>query len=115
MDKSINKRAGGLIALIASAFGVAHAENFKFEWPPLGQEQNEIVNELQQSGFIAPVPGYTSWYQINRARLDETITQNNFGDPAAMETIVKLKRIVGDGVDIKQVDIFKARVGTQDY
>ena len=56
-----------------------------------------------------------NWYQINRKRLEEVMAQADVAAPSAVGLIEMLKAVAGPDVDIREVDLFLARLGTQDY
>ena len=73
-----------------------------------------IARQLIESGFIAPHrrPG---WFIVNRILLDRTIRDAELGFQKQRSVVDELKKIVGPEVDIREVDLFEAKVGTQDH
>lgn len=114
MKKSINKRMATLLAILASA-GVVNAEDGSVQVPAGADSIQVIVNELVQEGFIIPLEGQPNWYQINQYRLQAAIDKAEKGDEAISRMIEGLRSIVGNGVDISQVDKFSANAGSQDF
>lgn len=114
MKKSISKKMVGLLAVLASV-GVVHAEDGTVEVTNPTDQQQAIVNKLVQNGLIRPLAEQPDWYQINRERLADAFARERKGDASAQETIKMLKGIVGNEVDIREVEIFQAKLGTQDF
>lgn len=112
--KSTNKTVMGLLAMLAS-IGIVHAEEGTLEVPVTTEQKREFLNDLINQGYIYPIAGQPNWFEINRQRLEEAMYRSGAGDYSAQQTIDKLKSIVGDGVDIKEVEIFEARLGGQDF
>lgn len=114
MKKSISKKMVGLLAVLASV-GVVHAEDGTVEITNPTDQQQAIVNKLVQHGYIRPLAEHPDWYQINRERLSDAFARERAGDTSAQEIIKMLKGIVGDEIDIREIDIFNIRLGTQDF
>lgn len=114
MKRSTNKAVMGLLAMLASV-GIVHAEEGTLEVPVTTEQKRVILNDLLNQGFIYPIQGQPNWFEINRQRLEEMMARREAGDLSAQETIDKLKSIMGDGVDIKEVEIFQANLGGQDF
>ncbi len=114
MKKSISKKMVGLLAVLASV-GVVHAEDGTFEVTNPTDQQQAIVNKLILHGYIRPLAEHPDWYQINRERLTDAIARERAGDASAQEVIKVLKSIIGDETDIREIDIFNIRLGTQDF
>lgn len=97
---------GALVGIVTTGGSVFAGEN--------SLDRSAITKQLIEAGLIAPHrnPG---WFVVNRALVDQSLRDSEVGLPDQKSTIEKLKEIVGSDVDIRQVDIFQARVGTQDH
>ncbi len=112
--KSVSKKTMGLLAVLASV-GVVHADEGKLEIKEPTEGQKVVVERLVRYGFLSPLEDQSDWYQINRPRLEEAFFRKQAGDKSAVKVIDMLQRIAGPEVNIRGVDIFKARMGSQDF
>ncbi len=110
MKKPIRKKVLSLLAVLVSS-GFVHAEGGPIQIPT-SQTKQAILEELVQSGVLVPF-GTPDWYQINQVRLDEILNDERSED-FAQDTLSKLKLVLGDKVNVREVGIFEANVGTQD-
>ena len=97
---------GALVGIGATNGSALAAEN--------PADRATIARQLIEAGFIAPYL-YPGWYVVNRPLLNRTVRDAENGVRAQRSIVEKLKEIVGPGVDIREVDIFEAHVGTQDH
>lgn len=103
----------GLFAFLAS-IGVVHADEGALEINHTDEWRQVAINRLLEGGLIIRLP-QSGWYQIDRERLMEATAVGVDGDSAIGETIRLLQALVGDEVDIREVDFMRASAGTQDY
>ncbi len=95
--------AVGLLGSNANAFEIKNADMFA-----------ATVKVLVESGVITPLE-QENWYQINRQRLNELMAQAESATPNAVGLIEMLKAIAGQDVNIREVELFRAGLGTQDF
>lgn len=112
MNRQSKKHFGAVLAAI-STIGLLHSNANAFEIKSIEMQQ-AAVKVLIDSGIIAPLQ-QENWYQINRKRLEEVLLQADAAAPSAVGLIEMLKAVAGPDVDIREVDLFLARLGTQDY
>ena len=112
MNKQSKKHIGTILAALG-AVGVLHSNASAFETKSV-EMHAAAVRVLMENGIIAPLE-QENWYQINRKRLEEVMSQADTAAPSAVGLIVMLKAVAGPDVDIREVDLFLARIGTQDY
>jgi hypothetical protein len=100
----------GILAMIA-AVGTVHAETGRVEVVP---QRQQMVDDLVRAGYLLPTES-PHWYQIDSARLKESIARGESTEAAAAQaTIEKLKAVVGKDVDVLSVNILDAMPGGQD-
>lgn len=112
MNKRSKKHIGSVLAAIG-AVGLLHSNAFAFEIKSVEAHQ-AAVKVLIENGIIAPLD-QENWYQINRKRLNEVMSEADAAAPNAVGLVEMLKAVAGPDVDVRIVDIFSARLGTQDY
>lgn len=112
MNKQSKKHVGTILAAMG-AIGLLHSTASAFEIKSV-EMHTAAVKVLVENGLIAPLE-QENWYQINRKRLEEVMTQADAAAPSAVGLIEMLKAVAGPDVDIREVDLFLARLGTQDY
>ena len=112
MKRPMNKALLGVMVVLTYV-GAVRADDGTVNIQNTPPSKQAILNQLVQQGFLIPLPT-ANWYQINEQRLQDVMAKSEAGDTAAQTTINNLKAIVGNDVDIKQVDVFEAHVGTQD-
>jgi hypothetical protein len=112
MNKQSKKNVGAVLAALG-AIGLLHSNANAFEIKSV-EMHAAAVRVLVDNGIIAPLE-QENWYQINRKRLEEVMTQADAAAPRAVGLIEMLKAVAGPDVDIRVVDMFLARLGTQDY
>lgn len=112
MNKQSKKNASAILAALG-AIGLLHSNANAFEIKTL-EMHHAAVKVLIDHEIIAPLE-QENWYQINRKRLEEVMQQADAAAPSAIGLIEMLKAVTGPDVDIREVDLFLARLGTQDY
>ncbi|MBK7842914.1 MAG: hypothetical protein IPJ71_04350 [Bdellovibrionales bacterium] len=112
MNKQSKKNVGAVLAALG-AIGFLHSNANAFEIKSV-EMHAAAVRVLVDNGIIAPL-AQENWYQINRKRLEEVMTQADAAAPSAVGLIEMLKAVAGPDVDIREVNLFLARLGTQDY
>ena len=112
MNKNSKNQVGAMLAAMCS-IGILHSNANAFEIKN-AETRKAAVTVLVENGLITPLEK-ANWYQINRERLEDVMSQANAVAPSAIGLIEMLKAVAGSDVNIRSVDIFFAKVGTQDY
>lgn len=112
MNKQSKKNVRTVFSALG-AIGLLHSNANAFEIKSV-EMHAAAVRVLVENGIIAPLE-QENWYQINRKRLEEVMAQADSAAPSAVGLIEMLKAVAGPDVDIREVDLFLARLGTQDY
>ncbi len=77
-----------------------------------GPQTAAIIQELVNQGYLIPLDE-ENWYQVNQEKL-ESLKKSNEQQRAA-GIVDLLQSLVGPQVDVRNVDIFKAQMSSQDY
>jgi len=112
MNKRSKKYFSSVLAAIGTV-GLLSSTAVAFEIKSV-EMHAAAIRVLVDSGIIAPLE-QESWYQINRKRLNEVMSEAEGAAPNAVGLVEMLKAVAGPDVDVRIVDIFSARLGTQDY
>lgn len=95
--------AVGLLNSTANAFEIKSADMYA-----------AAVKTLVESGVITPLE-QENWYQINKQRLTEIMVQADSAVPNAVGLIEMLQAVAGHDVNIREVELFRAGLGSQDF
>ena len=112
MNKNSNKQITAILAAMCS-IGILHSNASAFEIKNV-EMRKLAVKILVENGLITPLEK-VNWYEINHQRLEEVMSQADAVTPSAVGLIEMLKAVAGSDVNIRLVDVFLAKVGTQDY
>lgn len=112
MNNQSKKNLKWLLAIIGSV-AVYHANANALEIKD-HDHHAEIVQCLVSQGLITPLE-QENWYQINQEKLDDSFAEAINGQNEAKRIIEMLQSLVGNEIDILEVNIFKVSIGTQDY
>ncbi len=74
----------------------------------------ESLRLLFKDGIIVPLTK-PNWYRINQVLLDAKIKGDVASTNSIPELIESLRDVVGPNVNVREVDMFEAAVGTQDF
>lgn len=74
----------------------------------------ESLRLLLKDGVIVPLTR-PNWYRINHALLDAKIKGEAASTTSIPELIESLRDVVGPEVNVREVEMFEATVGTQDF
>lgn len=105
--KAVGWTLGGLAG--AGLFNFAYADDIS-----IPTETPKFVQRLIQIGLIVP-QAQRNVFTVNRRLLDQTIVDAEKGNAKERVIVERLRNLIGPEVDIRQVEIFEARVGTQDH
>lgn len=112
MNNQSKKNLKWLLAIIGSvAVYHANANALEIKDP---DHHAEIVQCLVSQGLITPLE-QENWYQINQEKLDGSFAEAINGQYEAKRIIEMLQALVGNEINILEVNIFKVSIGTQDY
>jgi hypothetical protein len=74
----------------------------------------ESLRTLLRDGVIIPL-AKPNWYRINQGLLDAKINGQVESTTSIPELIESLRDVVGPDVNVREVEMFEAVVGTQDF
>jgi hypothetical protein len=74
----------------------------------------ESLRLLLKDGVIVPLTK-PNWYRINHTLLDAKIKEEAASSTSIPDLIESLRDVVGPEVNVREVEMFEAVVGTQDF
>ncbi|MGE0763476.1 MAG: hypothetical protein AB7N80_09370 [Bdellovibrionales bacterium] len=111
MKKQYKKTMGAILATL-SMVGVVHADNNTVQVGESGAETKAIIQQLISQGYLIPL-AEENWYQVNQERLEAL--ENSYDHDRAAKVVDMLQSLIGEDVDIRNVDAFQAKMSSQDY
>jgi hypothetical protein len=112
----MNNQFKRLIATSLSAigiFGISQANGQEVRVVP-SRPLAESLRLLLRDGVIVPL-SKPNWYRINQPLLDAKIKGEAGSTTTIPMLIESLRDVVGPDVNVREVEIFEAVVGTQDF
>lgn len=105
------KTIGAILAALSMA-GVVRAQDNRIELVNSTEGSKLMIERLVSEGYLIPLQK-ANWYQLDQSKLDLLEYENDFS--RASNVVEMLRTIIGKNVDLRKVDIFKARMSSQDY
>lgn len=111
MKKQYKKTMGAILATL-SMVGAVHADNNRIQVEDGGVDTKVIIQQLVSQGYLLPLQE-ENWYQINQEKLDSL--ERSYDRDRATKIVNLLQTLVGQEANVRLVDVFKARMSSQDY
>lgn len=112
MKTQFNRIASTLLSTMG-ILGVVSTEA-QVQTPPPQRPLAESFRIMIREGIIVPLQK-PNWYRLNQQVLETKLKNETESAMTVPEVVQSLQELFGDKVNVREVDMFVASVGTQDF
>lgn len=113
MKTQFNRIASALLSTMG-ILGVVSTQAQVQVPPPPQRPLAETFRIMIREGIIVPLQK-PNWYRLNQQVLETKLKNETESAMTVPEVVQSLQELFGDKVNVREVDMFVASVGTQDF